>query len=161
MLFTAVFREIRRRREKNAPSPTTDKRLMLSQDFFWNPRFKLNTNDLDEDFIKGIEELATFTGLAKDLPKNYRNTLKALFTYRNKMVHNGFEWPMDQRRNFASMIAQQKWPKEWFSVATADGEPWMYYMSPQFIEHCLKTVDAILSGIGAYVRAQHAPSGHP
>ena len=158
-LFSAVFREIRRREEKERPPAAMDKRTRLSRDLLWNPHLVLNAREVNDDLVKGIEELAEATDLATHLPKDYLKTLKALFTYRNKMVHLGFEWPVEERAKFANAVVQQKWPTAWFSQATSGGEPWIYYMSSVFIEHCLKTIDGILIGIGAYLRDQEAADG--
>lgn len=43
------------------------------------------------------------------------------------------------------------WPLEWFNTSTNDGKPWIFYMSPEFIQHCLDTVDEVLDGVGRYL----------
>jgi len=78
--------------------------------------------------------------------------LRALFAYRNKMFHWGFEWPPEERKAFAAQIAQ--WPSNWFATATEDGNPWIFYLTDVFVDHCLEQVDQVVLGIGAYVDAQ-------
>ena len=57
-LFSAVFREIRRREEKERPPAAMDKRTRLSRDLLWNPHLVLNAREVNDDLVKGIEELA-------------------------------------------------------------------------------------------------------
>ena len=84
--------------------------------------------------------------------------LAALFGYRNNMFHNGFEWPLEKREKFAQRIKNSGWPDAWFGKATRDKEPWIFYMSPDFIEHCLHTIDQVLEGVGRYLLANKAQS---
>lgn len=44
------------------------------------------------------------------------------------------------------------WPQNWFSQATSDGKPWVFYLSDNFVEHCLAMVDQIFASLGAFVR---------
>ena len=70
-------------------------------------------------------------------------TLAALFAYRNKMFHNGFEWPMKERHKFSEEIQRRGWPPEWFKKSTSGDQPWIFYMSADFIQHCLDTIDQV------------------
>jgi hypothetical protein len=99
-----------------------------------------------------IMAMAEETGLAANLPIDLKSTLTALFAYRNKILHLGFEWPDGDRKAFADRIPKEGWPADWFSQATSDGEPWMFYVTDAFVDHCLATVDQILDGLGAFVR---------
>ena len=76
----------------------------------------------------------------------------ALFTYRNRMFHHGFEWPMNERKKFDEMIREEGWPPEWFRKSESGGEPWIFYMSDQFVQHCLTTIDQVLEGVGRYLK---------
>lgn len=78
--------------------------------------------------------------------------LKALFGYRNKMFHHGFEWPIDARAKFANFIQTQKIPEHWFRAATSDGEPWIYYMTEACISECLSAVGEIIEAFGSFAR---------
>ena len=91
-------------------------------------------------------------GLGEYMPDDLRQTLDALFLYRNKMFHHGFEWPPGPRKHFAESL--DAWPKGWFDSATSDGEPWIFYMSPEFISHCLDTLEDVLRGL---IRFQDGP----
>ena len=98
---------------------------------------------LVEHVIKGVKEV----GMEKYIPDDLEPTLSALFTYRNKMFHNGFEWSPEERQKFEQTLNNSGWPSDWFSSATIDGEPWMFYMSPEFIDHCLDRIRQIIEGI--------------
>jgi len=72
------------------------------------------------------------------------------------MFHCGFEWPTEDRQRFARRIKNPDWPSGWFERATSGGEPWVFYMSDAFIEHCVKMIEQIICGVGAYCNAQIA-----
>ena len=63
------------------------------------------------------------------------------------MLHVGVEWPPKERENFANTIKDAEWPVDWFSIATSGDQPWMFYMSKIFIEHCIESVQLISRGI--------------
>ena len=104
--------------------------------------------------VGGIIQHAASIGLEPFLPDAYTKTLSALFAYRNKMFHNGFEWPMEERHEFNEQIQKRGWPREWFKKSTSGEQPWIFYMSAEFIQHCLDTIDQVLEGVGAYL-TQH------
>jgi hypothetical protein len=62
------------------------------------------------------------------------------------MFHNGLEWPLDER------IRSKGWPSDWFSTATSADEPWIFYLSEQYIEHCLEMIEQVLDAVGAFNR---------
>lgn len=90
--------------------------------------------------VGGIMELADAVGLARDLPRELRKTLSALFAYRNQMFHLGFEWPESQRMAFERRIKEEDW-RDWFSQSTDDRKPWIFYLNDGFVSHCLNTVE--------------------
>ena len=61
------------------------------------------------------------------------------------MFHCGFEWPVDERTSFQKRIVASGWPLQWFAQAEIGGEPWVYYMTQEFIDHCLKTMNRVMS----------------
>jgi hypothetical protein len=107
------------------------------------------------DIVEGILQLAEAIGLSTHLPGDLKATLQALFAYRNKMFHNGFEWPLLERERFQQRIAD--WPSDWFRMATSAHRPWTFYMTETFIDHCLLTIDSVLSGVGAFARKMGIP----
>lgn len=114
----------------------------------WDCRYATSGKNL----VEGIKQLSEATGLADDLPADLSRTLGALFRYRNKMFHLGFEWPQVERTRFERAIVAEGWPQEWFTKATSGGEPWIFYVSEVFINHCLQIIDDVLLGLGAFVR---------
>jgi hypothetical protein len=67
------------------------------------------------------------------------------------MFHNGFEWSPETRQKFANRIKNEGWPSTWFQQATRGDEPWVFYMSDEFIEYCLQMIDQVLDGVGSYL----------
>ena len=104
--------------------------------------------------VDGIEHHSASIGLKPFLPDGYAEALSALFSYRNRMFHNGFEWPMKERHKFSEQIHKRGWPCEWFKKSTSGDQPWIFYMSAEFIQHCLDTIDQIFEGVGTYL-TQH------
>jgi hypothetical protein len=131
-------------------------RITLPSHQRWNMPDKSKWNceriSTGKNIVGGIIELSEATGLNSFLPANLKMTLSALFSYRNKMFHQGFEWTTDKLIAFGETIKKEDWPSEWFGQATRGNEPWMFYLSEKFIELCLVTIDEVLSGIGAFVR---------
>ena len=81
------------------------------------------------------------------LPPDLEPTLSALFEYRNKMLHGGFEWATNELKKFERLVDADRWPPDWFSSATSDGEPWMFYMTSAFVDHCLEMAEWVIRGI--------------
>ena len=67
-----------------------------------------------QGIVKAISYLSKSKGLANFFPENYEETLDALFSYRNKMFHNGFIWPENERNKFQERINDRGWPTNWF-----------------------------------------------
>lgn len=112
-----------------------------------------------KDLVRGIKQLSEATGLMKHLPSDYVSVLSALFAYRNKMFHCGFEWPKEERARFTSRIENGEWPEAWFTDAKSGGEIWIYYVTDAFVDHCMKTIDACLDGVGAYCKSKNNTLG--
>ena len=100
-----------------------------------------------KDMVRNLIKSISAMGWGKYLPEDLELTLTALFEYRNKMFHNGFEWPEDVRESFERRLENSGWPAGWFSKATIDDEPRMFYMTDAFIEHCINTIQNVAVGI--------------
>ena len=96
-------------------------------------------------------QLAEAIDLRKHLPADLEKTLSALFAYRDRMFHGGLEWPEKDVKDFANLIACKGWTN-CFTSADSGGDPWIFYLSREFTDHCLDTVDEIINGVGARVR---------
>ena len=151
-LFVSIFGVLREYEQSDNVASCNEPRINASQNEFWDPRFVFNRGGRSRGIVAGIEQLAGTTGLSEYLPSGYVKMLSALFKYRHKMFHLGFEWPMPERIKFDNHVQTGKWPAEWFRKATRDDRPWIFYMSDEFITHCLNTIDAVLEGVGAYFR---------
>ena len=129
-LFTAIFPRLPKERKKNK----------------------------HEGIAKVIPRLAESNGLSQFFPDDYKEVLDALYLYRNKMFHNGFIWPKDKRYKFQTTIKESGWPQNWFKEMSyrdyreKTETPWIFCMSAQFIEHCLRTVEKVLDGYGKSLR---------
>ena len=84
----------------------------------------------------------------KYLPADLKITLNALFTYRNRMLHHGLEWPSNVRIAFGNFI--KGFPSTWFSSSTSGGDPWIFYMTEDFVPHLLKTVEKVFEAMTKY-----------
>jgi len=154
-LFVSIFSYLRKHHPDAgaiAPSEPSDVRRIATETDFWDPHLVFDKGGRRTDLVKGIGQLATSIGLSEFLPHDYEKALTALFAYRNKMFHHGFEWPIEERQKFPKRIIDEGWPSEWFSKSTSDGKPWIFYMSQGFIDHCLTAVDEALEGFGKYLR---------
>jgi hypothetical protein len=118
----------------------------------WDCHFIWNGSKWEKDLVKGIRDLADAVGLSRHLPEDLMPKLQALFRYRNRMFHHGFEWPMDERENFC----RSDWPDHWFSAATSGGNPWVFYMTDVFIDECVNSIAQTIEAIGAFARRMTA-----
>ena len=151
-LFVSIFSGLHRRGVENGDpaSLQTD----ASLDHFWDPHYVKINDKMEKRFlVDGVMRLSRSTGLQAYLPHDLEAVLTALFSYRNKMFHHGFEWPQRERENFNKRIADEGWT-DWFSNSSHDHKPWVFYMRASFIEHCLTTIDQVLEGLGKYLEGQ-------
>lgn len=118
----------------------------------WDCHFVWNNGRRSKNLVEGILQLAEAIKLSPYLPSDLKFVLQALFEYRNKMFHCGFEWPIEERQRFAMRIDGSRWPADWFTKATKGGEPWIFYFTDTFTMHCIDVIDNILEGLGAFVR---------
>ena len=80
----------------------------------------------DENLVRNIVKRVEEVGMKEYLPADLEPTLSALFTYRNKMFHGGFEWSSKELKRFEKQLDKKRWPPDWFSRATINDEPWMF-----------------------------------
>jgi hypothetical protein len=81
---------------------------------------------------------------------DFEKTLYAVFAYRNAMVHNGYEWPEDERERFAAKVAGNNWT-EWFNCSTSGDKPWYYYTTPLFRKTCLNLCQRSVAAFDAII----------
>lgn len=125
----------------------------------WNCRYACAGKTYSRDVVKGIFQLSECIGLIRHLPTDLKSTLVALFGYRNKMFHLGFEWPAAERDHFAEL--RKAWPSTWFKEATRDKVPWIFYATDSFVDHCLARIDESVLSMGSFFEEQLKNSGNP
>ena len=150
-VFYQAFQNIGHEMTKDVSLPNNHARWQRSAQDQWDCHFVWVNGYRKKDLVQGIMQLIDAIGMTPYMPDDLQPTLSALFAYRNKMFHCGFEWPLEERRRFDERLMNEPhWPPDWFSKATSDGEPWIFYMSSVFIEHCLVRADQIITGIGGF-----------
>ncbi|GGZ32886.1 hypothetical protein [Asticcacaulis endophyticus] len=117
----------------------------------WDPHYIFGKS-AKRDVVRGTIQLADSIGLRSLLPADVRQVLEAVFTYRNRMLHLGFEWPVGERKKFSKLVETKRWPTEWFTQSTTDGEPWIIYMGDALISRALALIDEIMDGVGKYLK---------
>lgn len=147
-LFVRIFQHIRNQEGQSGQTIPGNQRKQAAEDEYWNPHFVFESHGRRKDINKGITQLADSVGLTDLFPDDYQKTLDALFCYRNKMFHHGFLWPEDECVKFQKTLQERCWPDYWFDTTDYNEKPYMFYMSNEFIEHCLDTIEGILDGVG-------------
>jgi hypothetical protein len=151
-VFGRCFRGIGSRWPSGRVPTAAHDRWHSSHTIQWDCHNVIEKGCVRRDLVRGLLQLSDAIGLRPRFRSDIEQTLSALFGYRNKMFHNGFEWPIDERLAFQKRIADDKWPMMWFATATSGGVPWVFYMSNEFIEHCLATADSVLTAFGGFAR---------
>ena len=152
-LFYQVFNNIRLKYYSDK-TVFSNARFMNGNKNSWDCHYYWKNENRERNLVKGIIQLAEAIGLSSYLPNDMRITLEALFEYRNNMFHNGFEWPEKEIKKFDKRINDSKWPETWFQKAESNYDPWIFYLSEEFINHCIKIVESILYGLGAYCKCK-------
>jgi len=151
-IFYQAFQNMRHRFVGEHRSLGIHTRWQVPAEDQWDCRFVWNNGKRSGNLVEGIVQMAAATGFAPYLPADLKQTLTALFEYRNKMFHYGFEWPPEERNRFEQRIVEAKWPSDWFSRATKGHRAWIFYLTDHFTKHCLETISQILDGLGTFVR---------
>ena len=149
-LFTGIFRGIGQREDDLLSQDKASKRSEFSRNHFWNPHFSFTSREVKTNLIDGIMQLADAAKLTPRLPQDTRKLLEALFEYRNGMLHNGFEWPLERREKFAQRVLN--WNSSWFICATSGERPWAWYMSDLFVARILDFIDEVMDAAGEHAR---------
>lgn len=86
-------------------------------------------------------------GLA--IPKKDRNLFGLLYKYRNKMLHNGMEWPAEEIDKFREEL--KKYPGNYFSTARQGEEIWIFYVADPFLAALDEATTRLCRAMGAFV----------
>jgi hypothetical protein len=149
-LFTVIFRGIGKQEDDYLGRERNSKRSKLARSLFWDPHFQYRAGEVKTNLVAGIMQLAEASRLAPLLPADTERVLDALFSYRNAMLHSGFEWAPEQRDKFAQRV--KGWDPSWFLSAVSNGKPWVWYVSDIFIARVLKLIDEVLDGAGQFAK---------
>jgi hypothetical protein len=155
-VFYQAFQNIRQQFFVEDTPHQAHARWELSAKDRWDCHYAWNNGRRSRNLVDGVIQLADATGLTPHLPRDLQPLLQALFEYRNKMFHCGFEWPIEERARFERRIAQSGWPADWFTRVTSGGSPWVFYLTAALIRRCLEIMEEIIDGMGAFVRQQLA-----
>jgi hypothetical protein len=151
-IFHRVFATIRKEFADERPF-SAHSRWSVGADLEWDYHLEFSNGSSRRNVVAGIFQLSDAVGLTKHLPSDLKPTLEALFAYRNKMFHCGFEWPPEERAKFAKLISEKQW-NDWFKtfdVGNDKGfEPWVFYLSDSFVDHCLERVGQIVTGTAMF-----------
>jgi hypothetical protein len=126
-------------------------RSKIKDDKKWDCHFVFDEKSTKKDLVGGIIQLSDATGLKQFLPHDIEMVLRVLFSYRNKMFHCGFEWPMEERICFWECIQNGYWPENWLDKATIGNDPWIIYLTGEFIQHCINTTEKVIEALGNFV----------
>ena len=147
-VFYQSFRSIELEMTKHLSLPNDHERWQRPAEDQWDCHYVWKNGRRRPNLVEGIIQLVDAIDMTGHMPDDLRITLSALFEYRNRMFHCGFEWPMEERQRFDQRLSA--WPDDWFSKATSGGDPWVFYMSPTFVVHCLDRTEQIIAGIGRF-----------
>ena len=103
-----------------------------------------------------VDTIASMIGAhgINQMPTNWEPVLRALFHFRNNMFHLGFEWPLDERNKFETLIQTSRWPTSWFDRAWQDDQAWIFYLSDEFVSRCLDVVESIMKAVAEFIEIQ-------
>ena len=125
-VLESAFKEVASRIGRPIPSPK-------EEDYCKICGATLDPKNISGGVVVDIMKMVNEEGMSEYLPHDLKPTLQAIFEYRNKMLHCGFEWPEDEIRRFHKR--QEDWTEGWFESSYQDHKPWMFYMSRGFISH--------------------------
>ena len=157
-VFAQCFASVGKKFYSAGTGPSAHSRWKSSGPEAWDIHYQHIGGRLRKSsIVEGARELSVETGLQKYLPADIWTAMTALFAYRNKMFHNGMEWPEEERKNFQNRITAEHWPTTWFSQATSGGDPWVFYMTQEFIEHCYDAANKTLDAFGLLIKNELWP----
>lgn len=145
-LLVHMFRFLRDRQAEQTV-PGNHDRWKSASKIAWDPHLWLNPKNTrtQTGIATGTIQLMEALQIRDRFPDNLDRVLEALFQFRNKMLHNGTEWPVEEREKFEKTINDNKW-SDWFSAAKKGEDPWCFYMTHNLIENCLETGESLLKG---------------
>ena len=111
-VFYQAFQNIGREMTKDGSPPSNHARWKQSVEEPWDCRFVWTGEHRRKDLVKGIMQLSDVIDMTRFMPKDLELTLSALFAYRNKTFHCGFEWSLEERFRFNKRLNESSWPAD-------------------------------------------------
>jgi hypothetical protein len=139
-LFTAFCGEY-------ANSSKPDKshgRFEIARAQSFDPHYFFDGKFCRKDLTEGIFQLSEAIAIIAKMPDSFRETIICVFAYRNKMFHNGLEWPKTESAKFSRFLKEKRILEKWFGIATSGDSPWCYFMTTGFITHLLSFSEKLL-----------------
>ncbi len=114
----------------------TPNHIRTGKNHFWKIELFYSSNGKEQKNIaKGIFQTLDALNILKNFPKNTKEMLEIIFSYRNYALHNGFEAKIEKRNEFKNRVQSNNW-SNYFFWATTDGKPHMISMKKDFINEC-------------------------
>lgn len=135
------------------PDKKSHERAERSHRAAWNCEFVFEKDSVSKNIVKGVQQLAVQTSLNSSIPSDFLARFEALVRYRNKMFHLGVEWPEKERDVFQKecLSRAETWGK-WFSLATTNQNPWIFYLDDKFIDVLLTESEQVIHAMNQLVR---------
>ncbi len=127
-----------------------------NKNHFWDPHRFATKSDFKKDskkivktdFKRGCTQLV-FKALEYETtfedPIKIQKTIETLWTYRNFMVHNGFEWPPHKKEAFQDLIDNKRIDDQ-FETSFIDKSIWKYYLKDSFVNECFEVCEKLIIG---------------
>ncbi|RWO22122.1 hypothetical protein [Mesorhizobium sp.] len=153
-IFAQAFHSLGAKYAAKGIAPPDHKRWRRAKDHpeRWNVQWYFGKNDGRVDIVSGLPQLCDAIELSAHLRPDDIDWIVALFSYRNRMFHGGFEWSIPQRQMFVALIAERGWDR-YFFWSTSNDEPWICYLRDEVIDVLPDRVFAILGGLGRFTKA--------
>lgn len=120
--------------------------MRTNQPYFWCIQYHVNNEDQKQKGIaKGIFQMLEALDILKHFPENTEKMLEIIFSFRNYVMHNGFEAKIEERIKFIKTIKANNW-EAYFSWSTTDNEPRMVSLKKEFLNTCLTFCKDIKEG---------------
>ncbi|ANL47567.1 hypothetical protein AMC87_CH02902 [Rhizobium phaseoli] len=119
----------------------------------WNCQYYFDDKNVAKNnIILGLPQVAAACGLDKFLSQDFMTWFKAMFNYRNFMLHGGFEWTVQRREFFEKEIVKHGW-EQFFTCSTTNGRPWVYYIKDEAIDALPTMVENMLDSLGRFTKS--------
>ncbi len=123
----------------------------MDEDKRWNPKFYYDKKDkkTKENLPDGYWQLLEAIGHADSISDLDAEIIYALFLYRNRVLHSGYEWPKNVRKKFCDVLKDRsknysRW-MDWFEVGRDDNEPWIIASTKLLADDAMTSIKTVAS----------------